>query len=205
MTILKLIISFSNLRLVFNRNDENIKNLYISFYENARTTQYYSRNVFFWIQYALAVMDINDYDAAEIYLDNASAFSKEHFNEESYQIELLRARLLLEKTMYKNDYENAFKNFESAHFLICSNRTPERHYPYRQVSNYIKYYNKFFKQFTYDEKVYFMQICVEIRNKMNEYLSSKNAYERSNRKANKDIEQIVRKIGIIIDEMAKDS
>ena len=101
VSILKLVISFSNLRMIFNRKDKEINKMYIRFYENARKTQYYSENQFFWIQYALAVMEIHDYDAAEIYLENASSFSKERYSEESYQVESLRARLLLEKTMYK--------------------------------------------------------------------------------------------------------
>lgn len=200
--ILKLIISFSNLRLAFNRKDADIKRKYINFYENARKTGYYEKNQFFWIQYAIAVMDVKDYDAAQIYLDNASSCAKKQYNEDSYQVESLKARLLLEKTIYKNDIENAFANFEEAHNLICSNKTPERHYPFRQVSQYIQYYQMFYKGFSYENKVAFMFMCTEIKKKMQEYLNKENPYERKNRRRSNEIKMISQKINTIIDEMA---
>lgn len=201
VSILKLVISFSNLRMIFNRKDKEINKMYISFYENARKTQYYSENQFFWIQYALAVMEIHDYDATEIYLENASSFSKERYSEESYQVESLRARLLLEKTMYKKDKNNAYDNFEKAHKLICSNKTPERHYPYRQVGQYVEYYKMFYMSFNDNQKVAFMFMCIEINKKMNEYINRSNHYERNNRSKNKDISIIISKLDKIIYEM----
>lgn len=203
VSILKLIISFSNLRMIFNRKDKEINKIYIRFYENARKTQYYSENQFFWIQYALAVMEVHDYDAAEIYLENASSFSKERYSEESYQVESLRARLLLEKTMYDMDKNNAYENFEKAHKLICSNKTPERHYPYRQVGQYVEYYKKFYGFFNDNQKVAFMFMCTEINKKMNEYVNSSNRYERNNRSKSKEISIIISRLEKIIDEMGK--
>ncbi|MDE6847695.1 MAG: hypothetical protein K2J99_18255, partial [Lachnospiraceae bacterium] len=200
--MLKLIISFSNLRLAFNRNDVDIKRKYINFYENARKTGYYKKNQFFWIQYAIAVMDVKDYDAAQIYLDNASACAQKQYNDDSYQVESLKARLLLEKTIYNNDVENAYTNFEEAHNLICSNKTPERHYPFRQVSQYIKYYEAFYKGFSYENKVAFMFMCTEIKKKMQEYLNKENPYERKNRRRSNEIKRISEQIDIIINEMA---
>ena len=201
ISILKLIISFSNLRMIFNREDKEINKMYIRFYENARKTQYYSKNQFFWIQYALAVMEIHDYNAAEIYLETASAFSKERYSEESYQVESLRARLLLEKTIYNNDEENAYKNFAEAHKLICSNKTPERHYPYRQVGQYIVFYEKFYKFFDNNQKVSFSFMCIQIKDKMKEYINSSNRYERNDRSKNKEISNIILKLDNIIYNM----
>ena len=201
ISILKLIISFSNLRMIFNREDKEINKMYIRFYENARKTQYYSKNQFFWIQYALAVMEIHDYNAAEIYLETASAFSKERYSEESYQVESLRARLLLEKTIYNNDKENAYKNFAEAHKLICSNKTPERHYPYRQVGQYIVFYEKFYKIFDNNQKVSFSFMCRQIKDKMKEYINSSNRYERNDRSKNKEISNIILKLDNIIYNM----
>lgn len=203
-TILRLIISFSNLRLTFNRKDENIKKIYINFYENARKTGYYEKNQFFWIQYAIAVMDIKDYDAAQIYLENASSCSQKQYNEDSYQVESLKARLLLEKTIYNNDIENAYVNFEEAHNLICSNKTPERHYPFRQVSQYIKFYEKFYKGFSYENKVAFMFMCTQIKKKMQEYLDKVNPYERNTGRRSNEIKRITHEIERIINEMTNE-
>lgn len=202
-TILKLIISFSNLRLTFNRNDSDLKKKYINFYENTRKTGYYDKNQFFWIQYAIAVMDVKDYDAAQIYINNASSCSQKQYNEDSYQVESLKARLLLEKTIYNNDSENAYVNFEEAHNLICSNKTPERHYPFRQVSQYVQYYQQFYESFSNENKVAFMFMCTEIKRKMQEYLNRENPYERSNGRRSNEIRKIMVGIERIIEEMAK--
>lgn len=201
ITTLKLLISFSNLRIIFNRKDPNINKIYKQFYEVARKTQFFSKNQFFWIQYAIAMMEAQDYSAAEVYLNNASAYVKEKYVEESYQIESLRARLLLEKTMYKKDTEKAFDNFKDAHKLICSNKTPERHYPYRQASCYADYYNFFYKYFTETQKVEFMFMCMEMKNKMEEYLNSANMYEKNTRNKSKEIKHIKVQIERIINKM----
>lgn len=200
--MLKLIISFSNLRLAFNRSDADIGRKYINFYENARKTGYYEKNQFFWIQYAIAVMDVKDYGAAQIYLENASSCAQKKYDEDSYQVESLKARLLLEKTIYNNDVENAYANFEEAHNLICSNKTPERHYPFRQVSQYIQYYKTFYKGFNSENKVAFVFMCTEIKKKMQEYLNRENPYERKNERRSNEIKRISNQIDIIINEMA---
>ena len=204
ISVLKLIISFSNLRMIFNRNDEEIGQMYKNFYENARKTQYYSENPFFWIQYALAVMEIHNYEAAAIYLENASSFSKEKYSDDSYQVKSLRARLLLEKTLYDNDRENAYDNFEKAHKHICSNKTPERHYPYRQVGQYVKYYEQFYDIFNEDQKISFMFMCIEINKKMKEYINSSNRYEKNGRNKNHEITNIISNLERVIDKMGKE-
>lgn len=205
ISILKLIISFSNLRMVFDRKDKNISKYYINFYENARKTQYYAKNQFFWIQYAIAVMEVEDYSAAKIYLDNASSFSKEKYDEDSYQIESLKARLLLEETMYENNADKAFINFTEAHHLICSNKTPERHYPYRQADHYVKFYNKFYSGFRQEEKVSFMKMCIDMKKRMEEYLRTINTFEKNNTRKNKYIDTISKKIGRLIEKMANET
>lgn len=201
--VLKMIISFSNLRLVFNKNDSSVEEMYILFYENARKTGYYDNNLFFWVQYSIAMMEIKNYDAAWIYLENASSLSTKRYNEDSYQVDSLRARLMLEKTLYDKDQEHAFENFKSAHELICSNKTPELHYPYRQASHYIDFYRLFYPRFTKKEKVEFMFMCTTIKRKISDYISKESGYEKNIRKRNMNIGNIAQDIQEIIDEMAR--
>lgn len=204
-TMLKCIISFSNLRLIFNCHDKKLKEKYIRFYENARKTGYYDNNQFFWIQYAIAVMEIKDYGAAEIYLKNASALSQKKINEDSYQVDSLRARLFLERTIYENDVKNAFDNFSKAHKLICSNKTPDRHYPYRQASPYVDFYKKFYDSFSKEEKVSFMFMCTEMMKKINTYLTKDTGYEKNIRKRNYFIKAISDNLQLIINDMVDKS
>lgn len=201
-SVLRLIISFSSIRLVFNRKDKSLKQKYIKFYENARKTKLYEKNPFFWVQYALAVMDVKDYTAAEVYLNMASAFSMSKFQEDSYQIESLRARLLLEKTIEGMDYENAYQNFRDAHRLICSNKTPEKHYPFKQVSKYIIFYDRFYSKFSRDEQVDFMYKCTEIKKKIDDYLNGRSVYEKNLRQKHREIKRIALDLEKVIKKMA---
>lgn len=203
--ILRFMISFSNLRLIFNRKDADLKTKYINFYENARKTGFYDDNQFFWIQFAIAVMEVEDYNAAEIYLNNASALSHKKINDDSYQVDSLRARLLLERTIVSGDKENAFKNFEQAHRLICSNKTPERHYPYRQVSHYVDFYETFYVCFSDKEKVSFMFMCTEMQKKIELYLNRVSDYEKNSRRINLFIKGISDNLQIIINKMAAEA
>ena len=200
--ILRDLISFSNLRMLFNFADSDLKKKYVKFYENARKTEYYSKNQFFWIQYAIAVMDVKDYESAHIFLENASSLAIEKFSEDSYQVDNLRARLILEKTIYDNDIVHAYENFVKAHDLICSNKTTERHYPYRQTNHYIEYFDKFYKYFTSDQKVAFMFKCTEIQKRIDAYLQQTNSYERNGRKKDISLKQINERLKRIISLMA---
>ena len=117
----------------------------------------------------------------------------------------LRARLILEKTLYEKDKKNAFKNFEQAHKLICANKTPERHYPYRQVGHYIEFYKMFYRDFSQNEKVSFMYMCIKISEKIEEYLKMGNCYERNFRRPNKNIKKIWYDLQDIIREMGDEN
>lgn len=203
-SLLRLIISFSSVRLVFNRKEKDISKEYITFYENARKSGFYNNNPFFWVQYALAVMEVKDYEMAEIFLNNASAFSKDRYSEDSYQIESLKARLILERTIYNKAFECAFKNFLEAHKLICSNKTPEKHYPFKQAKKYITFYKLFYSSFSKDERVKFMYSCMEIKGKMDEYLLKQYSFEKNFRKKSNEIRNISMQLKEIISKMGSD-
>lgn len=199
---MKYIISFSNLRMIFNHKDPNLKKKYIEFYENARKTGFYKDNQFFWIQYAIAEMEVKDYAAAQLYLENASNLANKKYNQDSYQVDSLRARLYLERTIYENNSKDAFQNFKIAHDLICSNETPERDYPYRQVSNYSKFYQKYYHGFNQEEKNEFMLMCIKMKNNIDTFLNSNNGFERNVRKRNNHIILISHQLKDMIEEMA---
>lgn len=188
--MLRMLISYSNLRLIFCKKDSNFNNKIIGIYELGKGLAYHKKNPFFWLQYAIARMEIKDYKTAEIYLQNAVAFSGEKYNKELWQIEIHRARLLLEQTIQENNQVQAYMNFEKAHNLLYNNETPDTHYPLRQVSLYKQYYRTFYDTFSNDEKRMFMWYCIEMQKKIQKYLMSFRNSERRDREKNGEIKRI---------------
>lgn len=188
--MLRMLISYSNLRLIFSKKDSQINNKIIGIYELGKELSYHEKNPFFWLQYAIARMEIKDYKTAGIYLQNAAAYSDKKYDKELWQIEIHRARLLLEQTIQENDQVQAYMNFEQAHSLLYNNETPDTHYPLRQVSLYKQFYIEFYDGFSSDEKRMFLWCCIEMQKKIQKYLTSFRISERRDREKSKQIERI---------------
>lgn len=179
--MLRMLISYSNLRMLFNRGEKGYTERITKIYELAKNLQYHKENPFFWLQYAIAKMEEQRYDMAAIFLDNAEAFRKKKYDVDSWQIDTNRGRLLLEKTVYEKNEREAFDNFDSAYHYLHDNRTPDMHYPLRQVSLFEKYYRTFYEGFSLEEKNIFLTHCIEIQKTLDQYLFSKNQRQRNNR------------------------
>lgn len=188
--MLRMLISYSNLRLIFSQKDSQVNEQIIGIYELGKELSYHEKNPFFWLQYAIARMEIKDYKTADIYIQNATAYSEKKYNKELWQIEIQKARLLLEQTIQENNSIQAYKNFEQAHNILYNNETPDIHYPLRQVTLYNKYYVKFYDGFSSDEKRMFLWYCIEMQKKIQKYLTSFRNSERRSREKNKTIEGI---------------
>lgn len=190
--MLRMLISYSNLRMIFSKKDSQVNSKIIGVYELGKELTYHEKNPFFWLQYAIARMEIKDYQTADIYLKNAVAYSGEKYNKELWQIEIHRARLLLEQTIQENNQEQAYINFEQAHNLLYNNETPDTHYPLRQVSLYRKYYMNFYDNFSCDEKRSFLWCCIEMQKKIQRYFTSFKISERRDREKSIQIVRINR-------------
>ena len=73
--------------------------------------------------------------------------------------------------MYEKDVMASFSNFEEAFSLLYNNRTPDLHYPLRQVSLFQPYYETFYKNFSDAEKNIFLFDCRKMEEKIENYLS----------------------------------
>lgn len=201
--MLRMLISYSNLKMIFSPKDSQVNIRIIGIYELGKELSYHERNPFFWLQYAIARMEIKDYKTADIYLQNASAYSDMKYKKELWQIEIHRARLLLEQTMQEDNKAQAYMNFEQAHNLLYNNETPDMHYPLRQVALYNKYYIKFYNGFTSDEKRMFLWYCIEMQNKIQKYLTSSRISERRNREKSRQVEAIDKMLSRIRSDIVK--
>lgn len=201
--MLRMLISYSNLRMIFNQNDNQYYSHFIRIFELSKSLTYHMNNPFFWLQYAIVRMELKEYKTAGIYLENAESYSHKKFDSDSWQIETHKARLLLEQTIYEKNQKDAFGNFEKAYYLLHDNKTPDLHYPLRQVSLFEKYYKAFYKNFTDAEKTQFLYYCIEMQKMIETYLNSPKVLARKKTKANNDIRRIQRTLEKMRCEMTK--
>ena len=200
--LLRMIISISNLRMVFNTKEPEIHKRFIRIYERAKLLSYHKENPFFWLQYAMACMDANEYTRAKIYLDNAETYSRAR-SFDSWQIEIQKARYLLLFTIDSVDISNAYNNFCTAHKLLVDSNTTSMYYPLRQLTAYEKYYQLFYPHFNEHEKAVFLYNCNEAIDTVEKLLKNKdksiaNDYHRVNelKTVQKSLKKVVAKIRV---------
>lgn len=203
--MLRMLISYSNLRMIYSRKDRFYYERFIHIFELSKTLTYHKENPFFWLQYAIVQMEMKEYKTAGIYLENAESYSHKRFDSDSWQIDTHKARLLLEQTVYEKNEKDAFVNFETAYHLLHDNKTPDLHYPLRQVSLFENYYRTFYKKFSDSERNLFLYYCIEMQKMISVYLASPKAAARKNTRANDDIRRIERTLEKMRREMAVSS
>lgn len=111
-TLQKLLISYSNLNIIFRDNESIEKcndkiDIYIgNFYKEIQNSSFCKRNPFFWLNYAIQQTNIKEYPISKIYLDNAEKYAKKKNMLPFYQLNGQRARLC---------FLEAKKELETAH------------------------------------------------------------------------------------------
>ncbi|MDP1421161.1 SIR2 family protein [Peribacillus simplex] len=180
--LMKLLVSFSNLRLIMSEEGVDFSNHIIKYYENIKNLQFNRRNPFFWFQYAIARLDLKQYAEAKIYFDNAYSYAREMDAFDTFQLNTHYARYLLESEIhYGKDSSSAFGNFIKAHELIYHNRNKplSLHYPLRHAKYYLEIYNKFYSGFSEAEQSKFVYSCHQIIEKIEQYKEAMNRNERA--------------------------
>ncbi|WP_343632467.1 SIR2 family protein [Fluviicola sp.] len=179
--ILKSIISHSRLQKLFNTTEHNdFRKLVIKFFEEIKNLEYCTTNPFFWLQYAMARLEIRDYKVADQFFNSAYAFAQKRANFDTFQLDNHYSRFLLENEIFNGDLESCMPQFLKAH-AILNNRNDQnnnRHYPFKVARNYSKFYDSFFKDLPEQDKKIFLISCQEILRRIDEYNS---AVEERNR------------------------
>lgn len=141
--ILRNLISFS-LVSTFIDGYEDRNNFMVIYYERLSQNRYYSKNHFFWLQFAMALIRIGEdtgnkdyYLRAKLYLDNALGL-KPQKDFVPFQINNQKARLLL-KMIMSGTSDNVKDDFMKAHELLKLPITSDKDNPILIVNMY-KYY-----------------------------------------------------------------
>lgn len=190
--MIRMLISYSNLRMLFNKKEDKTYNQRIlRIYEVGKTLEYHKENPFFWLQYAIARMEQKQYDTARIYLDNAEGYRKKNSDDDSWQIDTIKGRFLLEDTISGRKIDCAFVNFDLAFHCLHDNKTPDMNYPLRQVSLFEPYYKMFYEYFTQEERNIFLQHCIDMEKVFSDYLDSPRQNVNKNVELRKTLQKLV--------------
>ena len=141
--VIKYFVSASNMLLVLNKKDENINEQVLEYYDELKDS--YKRNPFFYLQYAMACLDMNYYERAGEYIDIAYK-EAELINEkykykqgkrfDTFQIDTQNGRYILQKAITEKNEKAPYKTFSKVHDLFIATLNKEKtqeQLVYRQV------------------------------------------------------------------------
>lgn len=183
--IKKALISCSNLWIVLDKKNKSIKEVIIQYYDEIKDYNSYRKNLFFWLQYAIACLDIKDFDRAENYFNIAYYECEEKDKRDlevfdRFQINTQYARFILEKNISHKDSANPWSDFEHAHKLLMSNFKSKKnslHYIFKQVYLYSDYYQVYNSRLTELEKEKYTECVTHMIQKIEEYQKKKESIE----------------------------
>lgn len=168
------LISSSNIGLIFQVGDSASQKYLIEYYNALKTLEVYKNNQFFWLQFAMACMDINDFPRAKEYLDISYDIVREKKSKfDTYQMDTQTARYYLESIMYSNNSGCAFSSFESAHKLLSQviyRKQGQNHLVFKQVIKYRMFYETFSEYFTNTQRNRMIRACREFIDICQSYL-----------------------------------
>lgn len=147
-SIRKNLVSRSNIRLITNCNGDLLDDLAISFYDSLRESNVSKENPFYWLQYAISMLNKRSLVEAKRFFDNAYKISYELFrNPDLSHLNTHYSRYLFESELQKSRIDNFdFTNVKEADkllFIENSNLGSNLKYCLRQIKHYELIFNKF--------------------------------------------------------------
>lgn len=202
--VIKDFVSASNMLLVLNKKDENINEQVLEYYDELKDS--YKRNPFFYLQYAMACLDMNYYERAGEYIDIAYK-EAELINEkykykqgkrfDTFQIDTQNGRYILQKAITEKNEKAPYKTFSKVHDLFIATLNKEKtqeQLVYRQVDKYVDYFKVYKNSFSYEERKKYIE-CV------NEMIGRIDNYKTKNK--DKEIDKIGRSLNSLVGQIIK--
>ena len=152
------IISYKHLKFVLNliSNNNEDKLRYINnFYQSLKNLEYYKEKYFFWLQYGISALELNDFDSAEQHLN--AALEKTHGEIIPFEINNQYARLKMEMMLIENYKYNTSTYAEIMEIdkLLTPTAAKEddEYYCYKMSSSYYpRLFSKFYSCMTEAEQ-----------------------------------------------------
>lgn len=118
--VLKNIVSYSHVK-TFLKKDINSDRYILKYYDNIKQLDYYNNNPFFWLQFAIACINLKMYDIAQVYLDTAYARFTGNYGIIPFQVETQQANLYLRKIVDRYNC-NVSDVLEKAHQILVQEK-----------------------------------------------------------------------------------
>lgn len=167
------LISASNINLIFPPNEEATVGYLAEYYNALKGFDCYKNNQFFWLQYAMACMDIKDYCRAKEYLDIAyEIVERDKPGFDSYQIDTQAARYHLESVLCEGNSKDVFGEFQIAHTLLIQvirRGKGQKHLVFKRLMGYQKLYEVCGANFTNSQRGEMKKACEEFISQCNSY------------------------------------
>ena len=180
----RLLVSRSNVKLAFSPKSQLSKveeKEVFKYFDSIKQLPTATDNPFFWLQFAITVLNLEKYELAKIYFENAYANADKMDDFDSYQIDTHFARFLLCDGMRtnQNNKTEALDNFNKAHRLLVenSNTGTKISYVLRQASLYEEYFNVYKNILNEDEKNDFLSTASEMIRKFSDYFKLKELFK----------------------------
>lgn len=180
----KFLVSRSNIKLVFsskNKLTEQEEKEVFNYYDSIKNLPTATDNPFFWLQFGITALNLEQYPLTKIYFDNAYANAEKMDDFDVYQIDTHYARLLLcgEMKNNRNNKEQALENFYKAHKLLRenSNSGTKLSYVLRQTSLYTDYYMTYKKLLDEEEQKNYLATAYEMVDKYMRYFKIKDLFK----------------------------
>ena len=169
--ILKNIISYSHVK-TFLINTKQKQAILLNYYNELKELNYYKENSFYWLQFSIACMDIERYDLAQTYLNDAYSWFRESENVVPFQVDTQQAKLYL-LLIEKRKTLDIRENFLKAHELLMKPIISVKDNPVKQILNFGLYTNKTIKNqmITKGYEKEYCRCCAEAYNKVRDYLN----------------------------------
>ncbi|PEP84936.1 SIR2 family protein [Bacillus pseudomycoides] len=193
--VCEILISQSNIRLVFsgleaNKESKNVSQKVVRYFDEIVDYRNHKTNIFFWLQYGMACMDINMYDRANNYLNISYKLAEERKktgrNFETFQIDTQYARLILENNIFSaQPMKGSFIEFWEANNKLeraIKQKPRQARLAYKQMILYKEYIHNNLKYFSYEE-------MTKIENIINNHL--KNQWFHVNKKENNEVKRVL--------------
>lgn len=172
----KDMVSRSNIILLLTENGQltrkNEMTIY-NYFEKIKNLPSATDNPFFWLQFGITALNLEEYDLASSYFDNAYAQAKLIRQFDTYQIDTHYARLLLcrEMSVNTNIPQQALDTFIKANQLLLENSNIRLNLSYvlRQAGLYRKYYLTYHNIFSRTEQEEFLELAIKMSKQFESY------------------------------------
>ena len=140
----KDLMNYDKIRRIFSSTQKG--EMFLTYYNNIADVCH--DNVFFWLQYAICSMNNGHFDLANQYFETSYSLAKKLPNWNSFQIDNSFEKFLLLRALHSHSFNDAWKDFSSAHSMIISDLTNQsddilKFYPYRNIKDYEDFYNTY--------------------------------------------------------------